>query len=266
MNKNELVSHVAAETSATRATAERMVRAVFSAIGDALRGTSPLPSPDSGRSSSAAAPRAGVAIRKPGSPSPSRPRRCRRSRRRRPFETRSTDSVAGQAARCRPFVPATPPRRVHPFAIPTRRSARPGSPQLPLRLRQADRRARASRIAWAPDAFYAEGDRTGVGGHSPGRGTFVAERRTRDSVDSSPVRTHAQMRAELESPRARVHWYCPLRIFSNDSPAHGCARVIPNPFPGRLRSHPLPNRTSAFGHAITAPVRNASIHRAVDSR
>ena len=36
MNKNELVSHVAAETSATRATAERMVGAVFSAIGDAL--------------------------------------------------------------------------------------------------------------------------------------------------------------------------------------------------------------------------------------
>ena len=84
MNKNELVSHVAAETSATRATAERMVGAVFAAIGDALRGTSPLPSPDSGRSSFAAAPGAGVAIRKPGSPSPSRPRRCRRSRRQGP--------------------------------------------------------------------------------------------------------------------------------------------------------------------------------------
>ena len=191
MNKNELVSHVAAETSATRATAERMVRAVFSAIGDALRGTSPLPSPDSGRSSFAAAPRAGVAIRKPGSPSPSRPRRCRRSRRRRPFETRSTDSVAGQAARCRPFVPATPPRQVHAFSMPTRRSARPGSRELPLRLRQADRRARASRIAWAPDAFHAEGDRTGVGANSPGRGTFVAgtitpPSRTQPSVAFTP--------------------------------------------------------------------------------
>ena len=183
MNKNELVSHVAAETSATRATAERMVRAVFSAIGDALRGTSPLPSPDSGSSSSATVPRARVAIRKPGSPSPSRPRRCRRSRRRRPFETRSTDSVAGQAARCRPFVPATQPRRVHAFAMPTRRSARPGKRELPLRLRQADRRARASRIAWAPDAFYAEGCRTADRAHSLGRGTFVAGRRCGDFRD-----------------------------------------------------------------------------------
>ena len=36
MNKTELVSHVATETSATKATAERMVGVVFSAIGDAL--------------------------------------------------------------------------------------------------------------------------------------------------------------------------------------------------------------------------------------
>ena len=42
MNKNDLVSHVAAETSATRATAERMVGAVFSAIGDALARDEPV--------------------------------------------------------------------------------------------------------------------------------------------------------------------------------------------------------------------------------
>ena len=36
MNKAELVSHVAAETSTTRAAAERMVGAVFAAIADAL--------------------------------------------------------------------------------------------------------------------------------------------------------------------------------------------------------------------------------------
>ena len=36
MNKAELVSHVAAETSTTRAAAERMVGAVLSAIADAL--------------------------------------------------------------------------------------------------------------------------------------------------------------------------------------------------------------------------------------
>ena len=42
MNKNDLVSHVAAETSATRATAERMVGAVFSAIADALARDEPV--------------------------------------------------------------------------------------------------------------------------------------------------------------------------------------------------------------------------------
>ena len=42
MNKNDLVSHVAAETSATRATAERMVGAVFSAVGDALARDEPV--------------------------------------------------------------------------------------------------------------------------------------------------------------------------------------------------------------------------------
>ena len=42
MNKNDLVSHVAAETSATRATAERMVGAVFSTIGDALARDEPV--------------------------------------------------------------------------------------------------------------------------------------------------------------------------------------------------------------------------------
>ena len=36
MNKHELVSHVAAGTSVTRADAERLIGAVFSAIADAL--------------------------------------------------------------------------------------------------------------------------------------------------------------------------------------------------------------------------------------
>ena len=42
MNKNDLVSHVAAETSATRVAAERMVGAVFSAIADALARDEPV--------------------------------------------------------------------------------------------------------------------------------------------------------------------------------------------------------------------------------
>ena len=42
MNKAELASHVAAETSVTRADAERMVEAMFSAIGDALARDEPV--------------------------------------------------------------------------------------------------------------------------------------------------------------------------------------------------------------------------------
>ena len=43
MNTNDLASHVAAQTSATKATAEHMVGAVFSAISDALARDEPRP-------------------------------------------------------------------------------------------------------------------------------------------------------------------------------------------------------------------------------
>ena len=49
MTKAELVSHVAAETSTTRATAERMVGAVFIAIGDALARDEPVAIPGFGK-------------------------------------------------------------------------------------------------------------------------------------------------------------------------------------------------------------------------
>lgn len=42
MTKAELIAHVAAETSVTRATADRLVGAVFSAIGDALAADEPV--------------------------------------------------------------------------------------------------------------------------------------------------------------------------------------------------------------------------------
>ena len=42
MTKAELIAHVAAETSVTRATADRLVGAVFSAIGDALARDEPV--------------------------------------------------------------------------------------------------------------------------------------------------------------------------------------------------------------------------------
>ena len=101
--------------------------------------------------------------------------------------------------------------------------------------------------------------------HSPDSGTFVSGTRCGDFAGRSHLRTRAQSRAGIECPRARVPQYGRMRIFSNDRPAHGCARVIPGPFPGRLRSHVLANCTIAFRHAITAPVRDISSHRAVDS-
>lgn len=42
MNRNELATQIAAETSTTRVEAERMVGAVFSAIGDALARDEPV--------------------------------------------------------------------------------------------------------------------------------------------------------------------------------------------------------------------------------
>ena len=92
---------------------------------------------------------------------------------------------------------------MHAFAMPTRQSTRPGSREFPLRLRQADRRARASRIAWSPDALHAEGCRTGVGGHSQGRGTFVAGRRPGGFLDSPHVRTSARNTPERRMPAMR---------------------------------------------------------------
>ena len=42
MNRSDLVSHVATETSVTKATADRLVEAVFSTIGDALARNEPV--------------------------------------------------------------------------------------------------------------------------------------------------------------------------------------------------------------------------------
>ena len=107
MSRNELIAQLAAETSTTRAAVERMAGAVFSAIGDALaRGEPAAIARGSGRSPSAAAPRAVAAIPEPESPSTSPPPGRRRSRPRRPFETRSTPSMAQAADRYRPR-PAT---------------------------------------------------------------------------------------------------------------------------------------------------------------
>ena len=107
MNRNELIAQLAAETSTTRAAVERLAGAVFSAIGDALaRGE---PTAIAGFGTFAVRSRAARRRRnprEPESPSTSPPPGRRRSRPRRPFETRSTPSMAQAADRYRPR-PAT---------------------------------------------------------------------------------------------------------------------------------------------------------------
>ena len=62
MTKAELVSHVAAETSTTRAAAEQMVGAVFAAIAEALARDETVAIAGFGKSPSEAAPRVRDAI------------------------------------------------------------------------------------------------------------------------------------------------------------------------------------------------------------
>ena len=80
-----------------------------------------------------------------------------------------------------------------------RQSARPRKRELPLRLRPADLRARASRIAWSADALHAEGDRTADGAYSLGRGTFGP-----GTIIGGPGRRYghlAVLRADPPDPR-----------------------------------------------------------------
>ena len=108
MNRNELIAQLAAETSTTRAAVERMAGAVFSAIGDALARGEPTAIAGFGTFAvrSRAARRRRNMLPEPESPSISPPPGRRRSRPRRPFETRSTPSMAQAADRYRPR-PAT---------------------------------------------------------------------------------------------------------------------------------------------------------------
>ena len=76
--------------------------------------------------------------------------------------------------------------------------------------------------------------------------TFVAGRRRGDWLDRSHVRTRAQPRAEVEC-RARTRSSLgPAQIVSEDNAALGCAPLIPDAFPGRLRPSlgTSPNTTS----------------------
>ena len=76
--------------------------------------------------------------------------------------------------------------------------------------------------------------------------TFESDRCRRNRDGRSHVRTRAQSRADVECLARARSWYGPTRIASDDSAARGCARLIPDPFPGRLRpsSGTSPNTAS----------------------
>ena len=222
--------------------------AVFSAIGDALARDEPVTI--AGFGNFVMRSRAGRQGRypKPGSPSPSRPRGRRRSMRQRPFETRSTDRVARQAARCRPIVPAMSPRHARTFAMHTRPSTR----SIHRRLRQTDRRNRVSGVAWATSAVQCERDRADVGPHPPGPAMFVAETRCRETLQfATRANPCAVARGTRIPSRARV-LHVRIRFFACDNDTRRCAQVEVHTFPSRLRrwttNNPPPRATAATAH------------------
>ena len=94
MNKAELTAHVAAETSVTRATADSLVGAVFSAIADALARDETVAIAGFGKFELRSRPARTAATPGPARPSRSPRREHRRSSRRRRSATPSTNSGA----------------------------------------------------------------------------------------------------------------------------------------------------------------------------
>ena len=186
------------------------------------------------RADAATARRVGAEIPAPGKPSPSPPAPFRRSRPARPFAAGSTDSMASPRFGGTHSAANRSPGR-HALSRPTRRDATPpirrclrefsgtvvpAGPTLTARLRLPCRRRRL-------DVDCLRGLRFFV--------TFVADRSSGFSADSSLMRTHARQRADLESLRVPEPWYGRRRIFSCVSATRRCAPVEAKPLPACLR-------------------------------
>ena len=190
----------------TIAGAERMVAAVFSAISDTLARNEPVSiagfgkfvlrsrAARQGRNPAAGEPVAIAALRAPSFKAA------------KPCATQPTDSMDGEVVWTPPLVPSAAPGHEQAFVRQARRCVPPRTFPLPVRLLRPDRRTRAPRIASVSHCPHAAHWRAVVDTVSPGSGTFGAGRRRADFRDSSDVRTPAQSRAELESPRARVSY------------------------------------------------------------
>ena len=170
-----------------------------------LRGSGSLPSED--------APRVSDAIPEPGSRLQSRCRRYRHSSRRMPFAARPTNCMVAQSGG-------------HTLAIRSANAAAACA-----YLRHADLQDLVSGITSAPDALSVPGRGTAAHLRSPGHGTIAAGLRRGDFAELSHVPNRTQ---GLHAPARGYSIRGRTRILSNDSPAHGSTRVIPDPFPGRI--------------------------------
>ena len=106
--------------------------------------------------------------------------------------TRSTDRVLAQAARCRPIVPAMSPRHARAFAMHTR----PSPQSIPRRLRQTDRRNRVSGVAWATSAVHS---RARPGRRRPTLAGFRHVCRREESLGIARFVTRARRRALMRT-------------------------------------------------------------------
>lgn len=235
INKHELVSHAAAKTSVTRADAGPAVNAVLAAIADAFaRGETVTLAGVGTLSTTAHSAREGrnprtaerIAIEVSSTPA---------------FKAGKTfchavnGQAAGQSDPAHPRFQRPPIRRMPAIVSDARSSAPPATRASSDRLRQSRRRTRRSFLPFSPKALHGTDHCSAADLHSPYRGTNVAGRKRGDFWDSSHVRTHAQSRAEIESPRARGPKCGRMRNSSCDTAAHRGAPVEVRTLPRRLR-------------------------------
>ena len=144
--------------------------------------------------------------------------------------------AAAVRAPARPSGPASPGRasRLHPLPWLRPRPAdvedpaddADAPPRRPCRALLSRREARRTGVHHTSERVIT------IAGMRKEMTTFASGRRRREFCASSPVRTHAQSRAQLEPVRARVSYtYGRRRIFSCDSAARRCAPVEAEPLP-----------------------------------
>lgn len=209
MNRTELCARIAARSSLSRvdaATAATAVDAVVSAIADALERGGAVNITGFGKFTTRRRAARQGHNPAPGKPSPTPPAPCRLSRPACPFMTGSRISMARPEVRWPPFAREPLRGRVRPLATHPQRRATAGIGLRTLRrlcLRHGCRRHASSRQLRAIKPMRLD-NRLWTRIRRAPSATLVAGRGRGNFRHSSNMRTRAQFRAGLESPRARV--------------------------------------------------------------